>query len=117
MAHNMLGFINILKKDVNNLMRADEKKFRAKNFSSRARVVARTYTTREKFFADAFAMWCVLRGERRRSVIEGCEDPAVVMVYAVVGDDGVALAAAGDAYEGAVAVGGVVIAVGTPAAA
>jgi hypothetical protein len=32
MAHNMLGFINILKKDVNNLMRADEKNFRAKNF-------------------------------------------------------------------------------------
>jgi hypothetical protein len=32
MAHNMLGFINRLKKDVNNLMRADEKKFRARFF-------------------------------------------------------------------------------------
>src|SRR4051812_26410248 len=34
------------------------------------------------------------------------------MIYAVVCDDRVALAATGDAYEGAVAVGGVVLAAG-----
>ena len=91
----MLGFINRLKKEVNNLIHS-----RVKNFS-RATKRCSLFVARERVACDVRAS--LTRAARRGagSSVEGREDPAVVSVDAVVGDDGLASAAAGNADEGA----------------
>src|ERR671938_140507 len=94
MAHNILGFINTLKKDVNNLIHPPRKFFsRAPSLESRSR------RAREKFFSRMMEVVRRVRGEKVL-LEEGSEDPVVVSFDAVVGDDGIALAATHDADEG-----------------
>ncbi len=61
MAHNMLGFINRLKKDVNNLMRADEKNFRARFFLLSRDASKLAFTSRKKFARDFVTRWARAR--------------------------------------------------------
>ncbi len=91
MAHNILGFINRLKKDVNNLIRGRAKKIRERNsltnfFRPPATRLA-AEAAKDHSLASVDDGCRLVRRERRGLAEERGEDPAVVVIYTVVGDD------------------------------